>query len=138
MRREERQETRKVLRRWGRRPKRTELAHEIEEQLPCAQGLRHAAACGRSLAPRLEQSLERVRVAEIPGFGQCPVECRDILDDRRSPARLRQGSARQKSKCGDRSNAIAGSRAKLALTDDSTRSSAAAYGSAASGRASNI
>ena len=43
-----------------------------------------------------------------------------------------------KSKCGERSSAIAGPRAKFALTHESTRSNAAAYGSAASGSASNV
>ena len=89
----------------------------------------------RSGAPRLEQPIERLGVAEISGLGERAIERRNVIDVRR--VRLQAGPL-PKSKCGDRSSAIAGPRAKFALTHDSTRSSAAAYGSAASGSASNI
>jgi hypothetical protein len=42
------------------------------------------------------------------------------------------------SKCGDRNRAIDGPRPKFPLTHDNTKSNAAAYGSAASGSASNV
>ena len=48
---------------------------------PARRACSSAAACGRGRAPRLEQTLERFRVAEIPRLGQRPIERRDVLDD---------------------------------------------------------
>ena len=76
----------------------------------------------RSLPPHLEEPLERFNTSQVSRLGECAIESRNVT----TIGEMKVWRSEQR---GGR---------KSVLTHDSTRSSAAAYGSEASGSASNV
>ena len=100
---------------------------------------RRSAAPGRPAPPASSGRAARRPAPTAPPAAPGRRDRRDTTARRaRGPGRPRRAAVTSRPRCGERSSAAAGPRAKLDPTAASTTSSAAAKGSAASGSASNI